>query len=339
VTRRFYWELVRARALDPTVEPARLLADVRLAPVWSRLRALGGAHPLRLACLVELDDDSGRHAADLARAAGALLPFGIALDLWPQLPDDGARFLNTSTAAIFQARLLPLLDALVRDPAGRTVGVALDVEPAESLLQGAWKVRRAGHGWGERAGAVVDVVRGLGRAVLDARQGRRDLVELARDLEARDLNVHVAVMPPLVTGAVGQAARSWLLGCPIVDDDGAPLFRTQAAMCYGPLLRTAPGAWPRERQRKTLALWAARHRQDFDAVVAGLLSTGLLGDEPVIESLDELQEDLASLRALEFMDVALYSLEGLLWGRDGTWPEDMLPTRAGWEDWAASFLQ
>ena len=57
-----------------------------------------------------------------------------------------------------------------------------------------------------------------------------------------------------------------------------------------------------------------------------------------IESLDELQEDLASLRALEFMDVALYSLEGLLWGRDGTWPDDMAPTRPHWEDWAASFL-
>lgn len=277
----------------------------------------------------------------LLRARAALARHDLALDLWPQLPAQGdepkragcsARFLNTTTAATFQARLLPLLDELARTADGEEIGLALDLEPCEDLIRAAWSVRAAGVPIPARARAVSDVVKGVGRAMLHARQGRRDLTELARDLAARELAVHVAVLPPLgrtsPVRAGGDAWRTWALGCPIVDAVGEPLFGLQAAMCYAPLARRLPlgaprGISEREREKQTLALWAARHRAHFDAVVVGQTSTGILGDEPVYEDAAVLAEDVRAMDALGFTDVAVYALEGILFGREGAPPPDL----------------
>src|SRR5581483_605990 len=79
----------------------------------------------------------------------------------------------------------------------------------------------------------------------------------------------------------------------------------------------SPSSWNREREKKTLALWAARHRTSFDAVVVGLTARGLMGDEPVYESAATLAEDVRAMDALGFTDVAVYALEGILFGPDG----------------------
>lgn len=341
VTRRFYWELAGTRRgadLRRGPSPAQVLGDPRLDAALHGLRTVRPEEPLRIACMVELEDKTP--IGPLLRAHAALARHDISLDLWPQLPTEVehtakgvrcARFLNTTTAATFQARLLPLLDELARSDAGADIGLALDLEPCEDLIRSAWSSQAEGASLLERARAVMGVVKGVSRAAVDARQGRRDLTELARDLSARALPVHVAVLPPLgrASPLVGSDAwRTWALGCPVVDVEGRPLFGLQAAMCYAPLARRLPLAGPRgvsrrEREKQTLALWAARHRAHFDAVVVGQTATGILGDEPVYDDAAVFAEDVRAMDALGFTDVAVYALEGIFFGREGAPPEDL----------------
>lgn len=319
--RRFYWELVAAR--QNGLHAAVALADPRLAPALAALRGAAGDEDVRIACVVELPESLGVEGADpsltvrpLLHARDALARHDIHLDLWPQLPAR-ARFLNTTTAATFQARLLPLLDAI--EQAGDGVGVALDIEPSEELVKAAWSVRDSSTSLLERAKSIGGLVKGVGRALVDARQGRRDLTELARDLAARQVPLHAAVLPPLAS-ARSDAWRTWALGCPIVDADGEPLFGTQAAMCYAPLAQRLPGQkarWSRDVEKRTLALWAARHRTAFDAVVVGQTATGILGDEPCYDSPVTFGEDVRAMEALGFTDVGVYALEGVLFGKEG----------------------
>jgi hypothetical protein len=331
--RRFYWELVAGRR-DGLV-PALALSDARLTPALGALREASDAHAVRIACVVELPAADADGAADvvhmvrhLLTARDALARHDIALDLWPQLRTApgtrGARFLNTSTASTFQQRLLPLLDALGRCGDGKHIGIALDIEPSEELVRSAWSVRNAKTSLWCRARAVGGLVQGIGRALVDARQGRRDLTELARDLAARGVPLHAAVLPPLASGQRSDAWRTWTLGIPVVDADGEPLFGTQAAMCYAPLAQRMPSfgrsgraTWSRETEKRTLALWAARHRATFDAVVVGQTSTGILGDEPIYQDARVFAEDVRAMEALDYADVGVYALEGIFFGPHG----------------------
>lgn len=318
-TRRFYWELVEMRRAGRAA-PAALLADPRMGPALAALRDAAQRDPVRIACLVELgaagsDDVVGQ----LLRAKDALARHDLDLDLWPQLAESATRFLNTSTATIFQARLLPILDELHHAVGGADIGVALDLEPREPMIRAAWTVAASDAPMAQRARAIGGVAGSLLRSAWDARQGHRDLIELGRDLEARELPLHVAVMPPLTITPGRDLLRHWALGCPAVDDDGAPLFGLQAAMCYPSLARRVPGrrSASREDDKRTLALWAARHRVSHDAVVIGQTSTGILGDEPVYESETALAEDVRAMQALGFSDIAIYALEGVLFGPRG----------------------
>lgn len=343
VTRRFYWELAGA-GHGHGATALQLLSDPRLDAALRLLRAIRPAEPLRIACGMALDDKVD--LAPILRARVALARHEIALDLWPQLRDDdtaayGARFLNTSSAATYQARLLPLLDELERSSVGEDIGLALDLEPNEELVRAAWSLRDPAVSLWARARAAAGVVQGLGRAVADARQGRRDLTELARDLEAREIPVHVAVLPPLGRASAPAAGsdlwRTWALGCPVVDVDGAPLFGLQAALCYAPLAKSLPlqKEWNRAQEKQTLALWAARHRAHFDAIVIGQTAPGLFGDAAVYEDAALFAEDVRAMDALGFTDVAIYSLEGLLFGSAGGPPADLC-LRPDAERWIAA---
>ena len=340
VTRRFYWELAELRRLGGP-KAASVLADPRLDAALRALRAIRKNEPLRVACLVELSEHTP--VEPLLRARAALARHDLVLDLWPKLEGETiptARFLNTSTAAAFQARLLPLLDALERHPDGRDIGLALDLEPNGELIRGAWRAQDPDASLATRARAWGSLLRGVVRAVADARQGLRDLAELARDLEARDLPVHVAVLPPLLSRSRGDTWRTWVLGCPLSNPEGQPLFGLQAAMCYAPLARRLPRAadnWGRKQEKRVLALWAARHRTQFDAVVLGQTARGMLGDEPVYMDPKTLAEDVRAMDALEFGDVGLYALEGIFFGDHGC-PGSDLRLRPDVDHWiAASF--
>ena len=199
-------------------------------------------------------------------------------------------------------------------------------------MRAAWSVRDNKTSLWARASAAVGLVKGVGRALLDARQGRRDLTELARDLSHRGLPVHAAVLPPLASGQRSDAWRTWTLGIPVVDAEGEPLFGTQAAMCYAPLAQRIPGnqgSWSRENEKRTLALWAARHRSMFDAVVVGQTSWGVLGDEPIYQDPRVFGEDVRAMEALGYSDVAVYALEGILFGPSGM-PGALRPDVDAW---------
>lgn len=332
-TRRFYWELVEIRRLRAGL-PAAMLADPRLGPALAALRDAARRDPVRVACLVELGEQTSSADVDaLRRARDALARHELSLDLWPQLADGATRFLNTTTAAVFQGRLLPLLDAL-GDAASSGIGLALDLEPREHMTRAAWALGSPAGSLAARVRAAGGVASSLARAAWDARQGHRDLVELSRDLEARELPLHVAVMPPLSVLPGHDLLRHWALGCPATDDEGVPLFGLHAAMCYASLARRIPGrkAFSRDDEKRTLALWAARHRTTHDAVVIGQTSTGILGDEPVYNDAAVLAEDVRAMQALGYSDIALYSLEGLLFGPRGL-PEHGFALRPDVEQW------
>lgn len=320
-TLRLCWELVasrKARGADPLVELRR--PDV--VDALARLHRPGQA--LRVAAVVELwpapEHDITALCTSLKKTAQALAHKGIGFDLWPQLDDDD-RFLNTRTARVFSERLLPVLKALSSRSGALALGdlemgVFLDMEPTLSTLESAWTLTNGA--------PVLEKARGLSRLfsgvvgnVWDARQGLRDLQELARDIAGFSFPVIAAVPPPVLPlDAFGATAvKRFVLGCPDDDDDGASLFGRTAALCYAPMLRRR--GVDRAAQHRALSLWAARHRERSEAICLGPLSTGLLGDEPVYVAAEHLRQDLTAVRALGFSDVTLYSAEGLLFGEAG----------------------
>ncbi len=339
-TLRLCWELVGARRARGVV-PLAELASPLVMDALGRLARADVGRAVRVVVVVELPDAAeAAQIADLAGAfvdaAHALGDLGVALDLWPQLPD-GDRFLNTRTARRFHERLLPLGHAVAAAPQPSLApGLFLDVEPTLATLEGAWSLG-PGVPLGARVRGLSRLLGGVAGAAWDARQGRRDLRELARDLAALPLAVIAAVPPPvlppsLLLGAVSSsAAQHWLLGCPVDDDDGEPLFPRTAALCYAPLLSRV-GA-DRDAQHRALALWAARHRDVADAICLGPLSTGLLGDEPTYAAVAHLRHDLAAVRALGYDDVTLYSLEGLLFGPRG---DPLDGARPDLDEWLAA---
>lgn len=322
-TLRLCCELVAARRMrgaDPLLELRR--PDVLDA--LARLQRPG--QQLRIAAVVELwpapVHDVHVLCASLRKTAQTLAAQGIAFDLWPQL-DDEHRFLNTRTARVFSERLLPVLEAL-RDV---EMGVFLDMEPSLSTIEGAW-VMQNGSRLAEKARGLSRVVSGVFSSVWDARQGLRDLKELARDIGGFSFPVTAAVPPPMMPlDAFGaDAVKRFVLGCPD-DDAGGAFFRT-AALCYSPMLRH--GGVDRAGQHRALTLWAARHRERSEAICLGPLSTGVLGDEPVYVSPEHLRQDLAAVRSLGFSDITLYSVEGLLFGEAG---EPNAGVRADYDAW------
>src|SRR5688572_20167578 len=84
ITRRFYLEIVALRQ-HQAVTAADLLADPRLAPAFASIEDAAAGAPVRIACLVELEDAIDLDA--LQRARDVLARYEIALDVWPQLAD------------------------------------------------------------------------------------------------------------------------------------------------------------------------------------------------------------------------------------------------------------
>jgi hypothetical protein len=328
--RRAYFELVALRQHGGP-SPLGVLADPRLAPALAALRDTSGKDAMRVAALTVLTRDGHDTYDAVMRAADALARHDIALDVWPQL-DDAARFLCGATARTYQERLLPLVDSIEKS-ARPDIGLALDLEPPANWSTSAWSVARGA--LPSRAKGAVQLAWHTTKNAWSARQGKRDLTELARDLHARSLPVHVAVLPPV--SADGELVRAGLMSVPSVDDTGASLFGTEAAMCYATSLQRMSARWDRARQKKTLALWAARHRTKSDAVALGLTSVGIFGDEPTYQSPQHLAEDVRAMEALGFSDIAVYALEGVWFGASGE-PDSALTLRDDVEDWMAAMV-
>ncbi len=274
----------------------------RWSAAWGVAASALQGRAVRIALPLELEDDARGHGE---RAIADVLAAGHAVDVMPALGGD--RTLTTRSAARIHAALLPALATL---PA--TVGVLLVCRPPPRALQAALSVEA---GLWAAARRVFDIAAGVPAPVWAARQGQRDLRELARDL--RDRPVVAASPPPLLPldAPLSSAALHWVLGCPDVeaDIDDGPLFGPAAALCLAPL-----AAVDRASQHRAFSLWAARHRERSHAIAIG--PTGPMPGLPstaMYRAPAHLQQDLAAARALGFSDITVMGLDGLVLDGEG----------------------
>jgi hypothetical protein len=339
-----YFELValrrrgsRVRPLDAVVRPT-VIEELGEAASLAQLRG----HALRVAPLLELDAgaDPERVADHVAEVADALGEVAVSLDVWVQLPDETTRFLNTSTAEEMGRRIRPLVAALrARDT---DVGLCLDMEPNEALLDGAFELMRPLAQPLKTPGALSRTVTGALRHRAEHRRGLAALTVLDEDLAAAGTPTHVAVLPPLSgLGRRGAGPRGRWLGCPPVGTHGRLLFGRQAAMVYTTLFRRLWGKADPGRERALLERYARWHFAFAGAhgaplaLALGMIGAGILTTEPTWETPEELAEQATLSSALGATDISVFCLEGLLYGRTGV-PDDetsCAPTRAGRRTW------
>ena len=304
--------------VTPT-SPARLTGEPLLRLTWERpvsawrplalevVREVAGRNPLRVALPLDLDETTADQAL-LPPLVAELQRLRVGVDVVPRM--GAVRGVNTTTAALFHERLLPALATLPS-----TVGVFVYCEPVPSTLRAALSVGGGG-ALVDRARGLSGLVGGVASSIWSARQGRRDLVELARDLRSRPSSSLAAVPPPLMPldAPLSAAAVHWLLGCPDGDGDGdGSLFLgPAAALCCAPLVTT-----DRQGQHRALALWAARHREKSHAICVGPIAP-LAGMAPtaVYQASAHLRQDLLAVQALGFSDITVMSLDGLIMGAD-----------------------
>jgi hypothetical protein len=274
----------------------------RWPEVWSVAAPPLRGRPVRLALPLELQDDVARAAGE--RAMADVLDAGLGLDVMPTI--DGDRTVSTRTAARVQAGLLPVLATLPS-----AVGVFLACTPPPHALQAALSVT-AGGAWAA-AMRLAGFVSGVPATVWSARQGQRDLRELARDLRPRQ--TVAAHPPPLLPldSPLSAAALHWLFGCPDGDHDDGPLFGPAAALCLAPLVTA-----DRATQHRVFSLWAARHREKSHAIALGP-TTPPAGLPPTAtyRAATHLQQDLTAVRALGFSDVTVMGVDGLVFDEAG----------------------
>ncbi len=294
-----------------------------LQPTLATLAAGLPGWQLRVVLPLEVDD----HADDavLLEVCRQLAGVHVGVDLSPRV--GGLRALNTMTASTFQARLLASLEVLnggLHEIAalGISPGVMVHLEPSEPQVGAVLAVSNATT-VGRRLRGVTMTIAGVASAIWTARQGRRDLLELVRDLRALPWPVIATSPPPLLPldTIAGARALPWLLGCPDTwgDDVDGGLFGPTAALCFAPLLGSVVGARDRVEQHRALTLWAARHREHSAAVCLGPFASPAgftIGDDVVYQSPGHLRQDLQAVRALGFVDITLTGFDGLLLGRD-----------------------
>lgn len=354
--RRLYFELVALRRAGSRVRPlgalARPLVQRELADAGAM--AKGRGHQLRVAPLLELDEgaDVAGVAAEVATVARQLAGAGVGLDIWVQLPDEATRFLNTSTAGEMGRRLRPLMAALAAHDV--QVGLCLDMEPNEALLDGAFDLMRPLAQPLKAPGALSRAMGSALRHRSEHRRGLAALTSLDDDLRQQGTPVHVAVLPPLsafsprsALGRQGVGARGRWLGCPPVGAHGRLLFQRQAAMIYTTLFRRLWGRADPLRERSLLERYARRHlaftaaHGGAPALALGMIGAGILTTEPTWDGPDELAEQTAVASSLGATDLSVFCLEGLLYGRAGV-PDDeesCAPTREGRRAWWEALLE
>lgn len=311
-------------------------------------------HQLRVAPLLELDAgaDAARVADDVAGVARLLADVGVGLDIWVQLPDEATRFLNTSTADEMGRRLRPLMTALAERHVD--VGLCLDMEPNEALLDGAFDLMRPLEQPMKAPGALSRAVGSALRHRGEHQRGLAALTALDDDLQQQGTPVHVAVLPPMSAlsprsslGRRGADARGRWLGCPPVGAHGRLLFQRQAAMIYTTLFRRLWGRADPARERSLLERYARRHlaftaeHGGAPALALGMIGAGILTTEPTWEGPDELAEQTALVSSLGATDLSVFCLEGLLYGKTGV-PDDedsCAPTREGRLAWWEALLE
>jgi hypothetical protein len=261
----------------------------------------------------------------MARALAALSGAGLRVGLWPLLDDTQGYWPSEVNAAAFCARVAEVME-FARQAGARVATVAVDLEPplglTRKLLDGSL---------GERAAIVIDALKARGR---DAeRQVRAEAVacfdELAENLAATGVET-LAVMAPPVVLDLASDTRVWqeLLRTPV----SRPRWSVVSPLMYSsmigaalpPAARGQVGVMVHETGR-LLARAVAPARA---CMSLGVVTQGKLGDETAFAAPADLERDVQCALAAGMDDLALFSLEGVLWrGAPESWLEPF--TRAG----------
>lgn len=236
-------------------------------------------------------------AAELPPVLRACRQAGVEAAVWPMLSHADGRWPNAGNVEIFSRFCDEVLDRA--DSAGAAPrGLAVDLEPPIAL--------------------VPDLIRLRPRAIRDqlsrglARRTAHRFAELVAGLEARGLETTCASFPLVVADRPGIGGWQRLLGTPV----DAPPFSRVTNMVYTSLIE----GYGRGRlgRRDVLALLgmtarAAKARYGARASLSlGAVGRGILGDEPIYRSPDELAEDVAVARAAGIDHLVLFSLGGVL---------------------------
>ena len=281
--------------------------------IWSEFLApeeLGSSAVLSLLQRFELEPlvalppqaETPAMAAALARLSAA----GLRLGLWPLLSDEEGYWPSEKNAAAARARVG---DALrFAESAGATVQViAIDLEPplgmTQTLLHGtsAQRARLLSQAFVDRHAP--------GRAETRA-VAAGELMAIARELAAREIETIAAVIPPVMLDlAAGTdfwqalfqtpaAGAGWSVVSPMMYTSmiGSVVGRPMAVQFVGEAARLGVRALGPKRA----------------SVSIGLVSSGKMEDERAYCCPDELAEDAAIARAAGVRDLALFCLEGVL---------------------------
>ena len=242
----------------------------------------------------------------LARALAALTDRGLEVGLWPLLEDAEGYWPSAENAELFAARVARAL-AFARAARVPIRTVAIDLEPplplTRALFRGpsAERARLLAQRW--RVMRVPPV--SAAWAPAEARYQR-----LVAELEAAGIETLAAVVPPVVLDlAAGTTTWSQIFGTPA----WGPAWAVVSPMMYSSLLEAmVPGWLPpevliHEAGRRLSALGPGRA-----SLSLGLVGTGKLEHEPVLDAPEHLARDVGAARAAGIDDLALYALEGVL---------------------------
>lgn len=247
----------------------------------------------------------------VAEVMETLQAAGVAVGLWPMIDDADGRWLNARNVVRFRAHALAVLDLL--DGAGiRPDGVAFDLEPDIAELR---RVLRGRPPRRVRAG--------------DREAMERAVVEMVREVHARGSKALATLPPPFLFDGASEADAGFarFFGLPLragFDEVNVMLYRTLAEG-YLPLLG-------RDAVRRLLFDLAATFAHRFGArasVSIGIAGRGAIGDEASYRDLDELEDDVALVRAAGIDALVLHDLAGVLAReRPSAWLDALVATEA-----------
>lgn len=243
-----------------------------------------------------------REDGDLLESLRRVARAGLAVGLWPLLSDEEGYWPSASNAARFRARVEEVLRFAAR--AGvKPRTVAIDLEPrlpiTRALLEGP---------------RVSTLAKGLvGAFTPEAEEVRlrakHSFGLVRRELRSQGIESLAAIWPvQLVDFHAPRPLLGALLGTPVRLDD----WDVTCPMLYSSIIRSLAPARAEQLTRWAYRSIAKSRGQAALSVSLGLVGTGKLGDEPVLEAPERLELDVQNAKSAGLDDLALFSLEGVI---------------------------
>lgn len=291
-----------------------MLKGVRRRRVWTEFlppEILGAPATVSLLKRYELQAliamPPERDGPAMLEALQALQKTGIALGIWPLLPDWEGYWPGSENAQDSAARVRRLL-AMAEAAGVRVATVAMDLEPGLPLKR---EMQQAGRRARVRyLGARLRVTRRREYREQHA-SAVREYADLVRDLRQGGIESLAIAVPPL---ALDLAAETDFCQRFFSTPLSGPGWDTVSPMYYRSMIQQALPGQSRLLGRALFAeacrLWA--RAEEPICMSLGVVGVGKFADEASYESPAELAWDVACARAHGLEDLALFSLESVL---------------------------